>query len=191
MNSEDDNTASAPAGGSDAELARVAAELAALGEPDLGGGDDAETGVALGVVSVTSDAAVLAAFALAYPQTATTGPIGVAQEAPLGDLDRERAWRRVLRRRSGSDQPRPSAPSWRATWVAVATAAGLALVPMLAPPPVHETPASRATAEALGVQARAALDTVPGSQDGARASELAAKYSARLSAPPPDAEGDR
>jgi len=192
MTDEDDNATSS---GPSEQLARVARELAALGESELEG--DVEPALSLGFGSaVVSDAAVLAAFALAYQSTATTGAIGVAEVPPLAELDRHRVWRRVASSRiAGHNQEhaRPAAPSWRATWVAVATAAGLALVPMLGPPSGSATtPASRATAEALGVQAREALDGVPGKQDGARASELAAKYAARLDAPPnANAEGDR
>lgn len=167
MTDEDDN-------------ARIARELAELGEPEL----EADVELAL-----TSEAAVLAAFALAYPSVATSGPVGVAELPPLGELDRHRVWRRIAARSAQHHGHARPASSWRATWVAVAMAAGVALVPMLAPPSATSTtPTSRAATEALGVQARAALDGVPGTQDGARASELAAKYAARLDG---GAEGER
>jgi hypothetical protein len=187
MTDEDDN---AGRGAREDELARVARELAALGEPELE--DDVEPALSLGMsAALTSEAAVLAAFALAYPRTAASGPIGVAELSPLSELDRHRVWRRVQPRVGAGheDHARP-ASSWRATWVAVAMAAGVALVPVLAPPSsgsTTTTPASRAATEALGEQARAALEGVPGTQDGARASELAAKYAARLDG----AEGER
>ncbi|MBL8943896.1 MAG: hypothetical protein JNK45_12150 [Myxococcales bacterium] len=172
---------------SDAELARIAAELRALGEPEF----DAEL-EATPVASLVRELAVPTAFALAFGPTDSALPAGAADPAgagglldvaPLTELDRARVWRKIVARRSGgaAQHHGPRAPSWRATWVAVATAAGLALVPVLSTPDRAATPAGRAAAEALGSQARAALEGVPGEQDGGRAAELAAQYSARLS----------
>lgn len=163
---------------SDAELARIAAELRALGEPEF----DAEL-EAVPMASLVREAAVPTAFALAFGPTDAAGTAGLLDVAPLSEFDRARVWRKVVARRGGgaAQHHGPRAPSWRATWVAVATAAGLALVPMLSTPEHGATPAGRAAAEALGTQARAALEGVPGQQDGGRAAELAAQYSARLS----------
>jgi hypothetical protein len=169
---------------SDAELARIAAELRALGEPEF----DAEL-EAMPTASLVREAAVPTAFALAFGPTATpNASAGLLDVAPLTELDRARVWRKVVARRGGAAAHHgPRAPSWRATWVAVATAAGLALVPMLSTPERAATPAGRAAAEALSTQAHAALEGVPGEQDGGRAAELAAQYSARLSASDPEA----
>jgi hypothetical protein len=161
----------------DAELARIAAELRALGEPEFDAELEAEP-----IVALIRESAVPTAFALAHPPTAETQGIGLLALAPLSELDRQRVWRKVLSRRTGAAHASPRPPSWRATWVAVATAAGLALVPMLSPGGSHSesTPAARAAAAALGTEARAALEAVPGEQDTGRATQLAALYAARL-----------
>ena len=179
MKTEHPNRTSGP---DHAELERIAAELRALGEPELDLAADEFAS------SLNRETAVLACFALAHPTAAASG--AVAQLAPLGELDRQRVWRRILTRRTVV-APRVSASSWRATWVAVATAAGLALVPMLSPHggTRETTPAARATIEALGLQARAALDGVPGEQDGARATQLAVQYAARLGHDADDSDG--
>jgi hypothetical protein len=166
---------------SDAELARIAAELRALGEPEFDADLEASP-----MASLVREPAVPTAFALAFGPTdvgATDDALDLLDVAPLTQLDRARVWRKVVARRGGGAAHHgPRAPSWRATWVAVATAAGLALVPMLSTPERAATPAGRAAAEALSTQAHAALEGVPGEQDGGRAAELAAQYSARLSA---------
>lgn len=160
----------------DDELRRIDAELRALGEPPLDAALEAD-----GLAATVREGAVLTAFALAHPASATDGPIGPGAVAPLGELDRQRVWRKVIARRGGP-AARPSEPSWRATWVAVATAAGLALVPMLSPHgAARGTSASRASLEALGAEARSALEAIPGDQDGDRAARLAEQYAAQMS----------
>lgn len=170
----------------DAELARIAAELRALGEPELDEVTEADA-----LASLVRESAVPTAFALvhavpehAMPEQAGDA-VGLLGVAPLSELDQARVWRKVLARRAGGEHHVVRAPSWRATWVAVATAAGLALVPMLSTPggvAREATPAAHAAAEALGTQAHAALEGVPGEADGGRAAQLAAQYSARLAA---------
>jgi hypothetical protein len=144
------------------DAARVAAELRALGEPELGEHE----------LDATPNAAVVAAFALAHE------PV-VGEE--LDELARERAWRKIAARVVPKQPARTSAPrTFRATWVAVATAAGIALVPMLGPQLRAQRGVDHATAAAVGEQAHAALELVPGTQDQARAREYAARYAERL-----------
>lgn len=187
MNAERPTASAGPpdapdAGASDA-LARIAAELAALGEPDLEIGDEL---TAIG--SPYGETAVLTAFALSYPVAADATAIGAADLAPLGDLDRKRVWRKIEARRvvpktDHAVHAPAASTSWRAAFVAFATAAGLALVPMMWPQgAAHHDGADRGKVVVLAQQARAALDGLPGDSDGARASSLAAGYAARLDA---------
>src|SRR5687768_5615045 len=116
----------APARGDAAEAARVAAELRALGEPELEG----ELTLA-DVAAPAPHAAVFAAFALAFPP-------GRAHGEPLDEITARRAWRKVAARvgapaRAVADAPTERPHHVRTGWLAVATAAGIALVPMLGP----------------------------------------------------------
>ncbi len=174
-----DHNTRAPGEGND-ERSRIAAELRALGEPEF---DPVLEAGPFGAWA--GDAAVRTAFVLAHPPVLHADGFlrgGLGDVDALGELERHRVWRKVVARSGAAAHPVPSPPTWRATWVAIATAAGLALVPMLSS---HRglqpsTPASRATTAALGVQAREALGGVPGAQDGALAGRIAAEYSSRL-----------
>lgn len=147
---------------SSVDAARVAAELRALGEPELGEHE----------LDATPNAAVIAAFALAHEPVA---------QGDLDELARERAWRKIAARVIPKQPARTSAPrTFRATWVAVATAAGIALVPMLGPQLRAQRSSDHGAAAAMGEQAHAALELVPGTQDQARAREYAARYAERL-----------
>jgi hypothetical protein len=165
----------APAHGDAAEAARVAAELRALGEPEL----EPELTLA-DVAAPAPHAAVFAAFALAFPADGAHGE-------PLDEITARRAWHKVAARvaapaRVVADAPTSRRRHVRTGWLAVATAAGLALVPMLGPElrrSAHD-PAARASATALGAEARTALELVPGTQDQARAREYASRYADRL-----------
>lgn len=176
--------------------ARVAAELRALGEPELDSDELAASPTSFvpdGPVPyrTATDGAVLAAFALAYPADGDLARPLPSDEDALGELAQHRVWRKVAAR-----VRTPSAPAAprrvRATWVAVATAAGIALVPMLgariggAP----QAGGDRAVIEALAEQAKGTLDALPGAQDGARAREYADRYAAQLSGRAPGGEGD-
>jgi hypothetical protein len=173
----------APQAGAPDALGRIAAELAALGEPDLEIGDEI---TAIG--APFGETAVLTAFALSYAVAADATAIGAAELAPLSDLDRKRVWRKIEARRAPHSTPHVEHPqaatsSWRASFVAFAMAAGLVLVPMLWPAGAPKADAGdRAQTVMLGQQARAALEGLPGDRDGARASSLAAGYAARLEA---------
>lgn len=187
MNAEPPNASAGPPDvplAAPGELDHIAAELAALGEPDLEIGDEL---TAIG--SPFGEAAVLTAFALSYPVAANATAIGVAELAPLGDLDRKRVWRKIETRRTSTkghhhvEHAPAASTSWRASFVAFATAAGLALVPMLWPQGAPRSDSGdRAKVVALSQQARAALEVLPGDSDGARASSLASGYAARLEA---------
>jgi len=153
-----------PHGGSDeAERARIRAELAALGEPDADDDDDDR-----------HVGAVTALFGVAHGDDA----IGALE---LSELERRRVWRRIDERRSA----RPSAPR-RATWIGIAAAAALVLVPVFAPEVADRSsdPGARAAREALGEQARRTLGHLPGDQDAERARGMADDYAARLRGTP-------
>lgn len=153
------------------ELARIAAELVALGEPEL----DAD---ASELHAAEPDAAVSTLFALVHPHTAAV---------TLDDLGRARAWRRVAAARARRDAaaavPVVHGPAklLRAAWIVVAAAAAIILVPVLAPQ-ARERPdeAELEGLAAAGAQARGALARLPGGQDRERAQQLAREYNARM-----------
>ncbi|MFO0635945.1 MAG: hypothetical protein U0168_24150 [Nannocystaceae bacterium] len=150
-----------------ADAARIAAELAAMGEPPLppDEGDAA---------ALEPDAAVRTLFALVHPRDP-----GVT----LDELGRARAWRRVAMHRAAVTAPVAPRPGrlLRAAWLLVATAAAVVLVPALGARVHDRAPAGeRESTAALGEQARHALEALPGSQDQARARSLAQTYNARM-----------
>ncbi|HET6582926.1 MAG TPA: hypothetical protein VFG69_05760 [Nannocystaceae bacterium] len=143
---------------------QVAAELAALGEPEPEAfetpGDDADVD------------GVVAMFGLVH---------GVGPE--LSELERRRVWRRVQAHGVGVQREAPR----MGTWAGIAAAAALVLVPVFAPQLAHRSAdaGERAAWEALGQQARRSLGDLPGGQDRQRARALADDYAARLQAAAP------
>ena len=193
-----------------AEVDRIAAELAALGEDPLGGSNDGDPG------DPNEDEAL--AFALA-PVAERLPDIDIATvqtlagwadpdaypESELSELVQARVWRTVELRTKQTEAPAEApAPSKRplllgAVVALFAAAAAVVLVPVLSPsesPRGESTPVARApeaaptvTAEELDVlstQARAslaALDRLSGEPRGsARAAAMADAYARRLEA---------
>lgn len=152
-------------------LARIAAELAALGEPEL----DAD---ASELDASAPDAAVTTLFALVHPRAA---------DVTLDDLGRARAWRRIAaaraRREAAAAVPVVHGPAklLRAAWIVVAAAAAIILVPVLAPQArPRPDDADLEGLAAAGAQARSSLERLPGGQDRERAKQLAREYNARM-----------
>lgn len=142
----------------------IAAELAALGEPEPAPFETAPA------EDVDIDV-VVAMFGLVH---------GAGPE--LSELERRRVWRRVQAHGAVANRETPR----MGTWAGIAAAAALVLVPMFAPQLAHRSDAdTRATFESLGEQARRSLGDMPGGQDRVRARALADDYAARLQASAP------
>lgn len=159
----------------------IARELAALGEApptddELRFVRGAEQQLQWDVRNVT------ALFGVAHPPVEARGE--------LLELDQRRVWNVVADRRAESlkhapepDEARDSG-AWRVVIGAVAVAAGVLLVPRLAPPSdlpsEADLAAQRETLELTGASARAAVDALPGPVGGERASAMASDYAQRL-----------
>lgn len=192
----------------DAErLARIRAELAALGEAPA---DDDELALALGCDSAAGAAADVRTVATLVALSTWVAPAG-----GLLPLERQRVWQRVARHHlppastgrqahggvpptgglvvalpaiAGGARAANDGAGFRGVLASLALVAGVVLLLRIevAPPPSAE---DRAALASMGEATRAALElTVPGEQDGARARALAEGYAERLHAPGQGAE---
>jgi hypothetical protein len=159
------------------EDARVAAELAALGELEPGPELDAsESMLEHGPADDPEVALVISLFGLAHGATPELSP-----------LERRRVWRRLETMQQSTAHPPEVRKIGGGWWIGLAAAAALVLVPLFAPEQMKRTsdPDTRATLVAMGQQARRSLGEMPGGQDETRARALADDYAARLHATRP------
>jgi len=161
------------------EAGRIARELALLGEPELEREElDGATQWPVG----DEVAGVAAMFAAAWPEA----PIDVGDAPELTAMERHRAWKRVASRAQALELVAPvhasaSGGLWRVVAAGLAAAVVVALVPRFvgdAEPSQGER--DRTAARGLAVQARRALDELPGERDAARARSVADAYAQRL-----------
>ncbi len=175
-------TRGSPPGVDGGDAARIAAELAALGE---GPAEDEELSFATAGGRPEADEDVVTVGTLVGLSAFTTPAGG------LLPLERHRVWRRIGQRLAAAEpvadphEPAANAATgWRGLVASLALVAGVVLVPRLDAP--STTPEQRATARAeaqtMSEAARLALEGLPGEQDGSRARSLADDYAARLRA---------
>ncbi len=152
----------------------IARELAALGEAPPTADELllARSGNAPAELDVRN---VGALFGIAYPPAHVDGE--------LLELQRRRVWKTVVERGAPLLKAAP-APTperwWRVVVGAVAVAAGVLLVPRLAPPTELPSEAAREDLQATGQSARAAVETLPGPVGSERAQAMAQEYAQRL-----------
>ncbi len=163
-----------------ADVERIAAELAALGEEPA---DDEEL-------------AVLTTEAHAHPDVRTVATLvdlstWSAPAQGLLPLERHRVWRRIAQRSSAPSRPapawmaKPDEPAangftgWRGLVAGLALVAGVILLPRFEAP-VAPSAEDRQATQSMGQAARGVLDTLPGEQDGTRVRALAEGYAERL-----------
>jgi hypothetical protein len=159
--------------------ARIAAELAALGEEPAD--RDELAFAAAAAVAVPDDVRTVA--------TLVALSTWVAPAEELLPLARHRVWRRVAARAMATPASAPPlAPAangpagWRGVVASLALVASVTILLHVdvAPPPTAE---DRAALASMGEATRAVLEsTLPGAQDGARARALAEGYAERLAA---------
>jgi hypothetical protein len=157
----------------------IAAELAALGEAPLSV-DELRIVRDDGASPDVDACNVAALFGIAHPPAEAT--------AELDELQRRRVWKVVAERGDldldGGPRELSLGSTWRVVVGAVAVAAGVLLVPRLAPP--TDLPSEAALAaqredlQAAGETARAAVDALPGPVAGERARAMADAYAQRL-----------
>jgi hypothetical protein len=163
----------------------IARELAALGEApptddELRFVRGAEAQPEWDVRNVT------ALFGVAHPPMDRSG----SARGELLEIDQRRVWKVVADRGAAFLEHPPEhheardSGAWRVVIGAVAVAAGVLLVPRLAPPSdlpsEADLAAQRETLELTGASARAAVDALPGPVGGERASAMASDYAQRL-----------
>jgi hypothetical protein len=127
---------------------------------------------------------VAALFGVAHP------PLDGSARGELLELDQRRVWKVIAERGAEFLKHAPEhheargGGAWRVVVGAVAVAAGVLLVPRLAPPSDLPSEADlaeqRETLELTGASARAAVDALPGPVGGERASAMASDYAQRL-----------
>ncbi|MEM9462133.1 MAG: hypothetical protein AAGF11_48710 [Myxococcota bacterium] len=160
-----------------ADVERIAAELAALGEEPA---DDDEL-------------AVLTTHEQAHPDVRTVATLvelstWSAPAQGLLPLEQHRVWRRIAQRSpapspvSEPDEPAANGfKGWRGLVAGLALVAGVIVLPRFEVP-VAPSAEDRQATLGMGQAARGVLETLPGEQDGTRARALAEGYAERLAA---------
>ena len=158
-----------------ADVERIAAELAALGEEPA---DDEELAVLTTPAEAHSDVRTVATLV----ELSTWS----APAQGLLPLERHRVWRRIAQRSPApsrvADPDEPAAngfTGWRGLVAGLALVAGVILLPRFEAP-VAPSAEDRQATLSMGQAARGVLDTLPGEQDGTRARTLAEGYAERL-----------